>query len=283
MSAVMTVKGMVPTMLIRPPMRAARPLPSLSTILAPIGIATVAPAPCGISSRPVWTASSWRTIWKYSGIRMMAPNTAAPRQKLVSDAAEYSGLVNRNRESLLEVARVVIVEESVDASLRDVARRAGVGIATLYRHFPTREALLEVVVRNGFDALRMLADELIDDPSPRDALVTWMRRFSAGSGTCRGLSGSVLAGLRDGTSELHASSQGMHMAATRLLDRAQKAGEVRADVTATDVITMAAAVSWVAQIADPDQATRVLSVLTDGPAPPTRDRTVVRRGAVVVA
>jgi AcrR family transcriptional regulator len=170
----------------------------------------------------------------------------------------------RNRENLLAVARTVVAEEGTDASLRDVARRAGVGIGTLYRHFPTREALLEAVVRDGFDALRVLADELLDEPSPREALVTWMRRFSSSSGTCRGLPGSVLAGLHNEDSELHASSKAMFVAATRLLARAQDAGEVRGDTNADDLITMATAVGWVTQISDADRAARMMAVLMAG-------------------
>ncbi|ROO87080.1 TetR family transcriptional regulator [Actinocorallia herbida] len=174
----------------------------------------------------------------------------------------------RNRDALVEVARRVIAEEGTDASLRDVARRAGVGIGTLYRHFPTREALLEAVVRDGFDALRDLADRLLEEePSPRAALAVWLRRFSANSGACRGLSGSVLSGLGDPASELHASSEAMHLAATRLLARAQEAGEVRADVTPTDLITMSAAAGWVAQISGAEQSHRMLDVIMDGLAP----------------
>ncbi|GAB2857965.1 TetR/AcrR family transcriptional regulator [Actinocorallia aurea] len=174
----------------------------------------------------------------------------------------------RNRDSLLAVARQVIAEEGTDASLRSVARRAGVGIGTLYRHFPTREALLEAVVGDGFDALRALADRLLaEEPSPRAALATWLRRFSANSGACRGLSGSVLSGLNDPASELHVSAEAMHLAATRLLTRAQEAGEVRAGITAADVITMSAAAGWVAQISGEEQSRRMLDVITDGLAP----------------
>ncbi|HEX2315830.1 MAG TPA: helix-turn-helix domain-containing protein [Thermomonospora sp.] len=173
----------------------------------------------------------------------------------------------RNRDALLAVARTVFAEQGTEASLRDVARRAGVGIGTLYRHFPTREALLEAVVRDGFDALRAMAEELMAEPSPRQALATWMARFSANSGACRGLAGSVLEGLRDQRSDLHTASEAMHLAATRLLGRAQEAGEVREDVTAADLITMAAAAGWVAQIADTEQATRILAVMLDGLVP----------------
>ena len=173
----------------------------------------------------------------------------------------------RNREALVAVARAVFAEQGTDASLRDVARRAGVGIGTLYRHFPSREALLQAVVREGFDVLRDLAEEMLAQPSPRQALATWMERFLGNFGACRGLSGSVLTGLHDEGSELHQSSEAMHLAATRLLARAQEAGEVRTDVTATDLISMAAAAGWVAQITDEEQSRRMLTVLLDGLTP----------------
>jgi AcrR family transcriptional regulator len=173
----------------------------------------------------------------------------------------------RNRDSLVAVARTVFAEQGIDASLRDVARRAGVGIGTLYRHFPTREALLEAVVSDGFDLLRDLAAEMMSEPSPRQSLATWMWRFATNSSTCRGLSGSMLASLHDSDSDLHRSSEAMLLAASRLLNRAQEAGEARRDISATDVITMAAATGWVGQITDEEQARRVLMVLLDGLSP----------------
>src|SRR5688572_25840113 len=74
----------------------------------------------------------------------------------------------RNRDLLLAEARKAFAEHGTDASLRDIARRAGVGIGTLYRHYPTRDALLEAVLRDGFDALRQAADELSTAPAPGD-------------------------------------------------------------------------------------------------------------------
>ncbi len=80
----------------------------------------------------------------------------------------------KNYEHLLAVARVVVAEQGADASLRDIARRAGVGLGTLYRHFPTREALLEAMLRTSFDALTEHAAQLEASSEAEDALVRWL-------------------------------------------------------------------------------------------------------------
>ena len=170
----------------------------------------------------------------------------------------------RNRASLLTAARTVFAEEGIDASLRDVARRAGVGIGTLYRHFPTRDALLEAVLHEGLEAMRAAADHSLASPTPRTALTAWLQGFSSGTGAWRGLPSCVLKALHDERSELHASCVAMQEAAAHLLVRAQEAGEVRADVDAEDLFTAAAAVGWVTERGDHQRAARILALLTDG-------------------
>jgi AcrR family transcriptional regulator len=170
----------------------------------------------------------------------------------------------RNRANLVVVARTVFAQEGTGASLRDVARRAGVGIGTLYRHFPTRDALLEAVLHEGLQDMRAAADRSLDSPSPGAALTDWLQIFSAGSGAWRGLPGAVIKALHDEDSELHPSCAAMHEAATRLLIRAQRAGDVRADVDAEDLFTAAAAVGWVAEHGDRQRADRILALITEG-------------------
>ena len=80
----------------------------------------------------------------------------------------------RNREELLDVARQVIREQGVDASLRDIARRAGVGIATLYRHFPTRDDLIAAIIGEGIQRLNARAAELAETKPPGEALEEWL-------------------------------------------------------------------------------------------------------------
>ncbi|WP_036319475.1 TetR/AcrR family transcriptional regulator [Microbispora sp. ATCC PTA-5024] len=152
----------------------------------------------------------------------------------------------RNYDMLLGVARQAFAEQGTDASLRDVARRAGVGIGTLYRHFPTREALLEALLRSGFDGLRAKADDLLESPSPKNALAEWLLAFALGSGTYRGLPESVMGALADDTSRLHSSCEAMRHAGGRLLARAQETGAVRDDLTTGEMLSLAAGVSWAA-------------------------------------
>ena len=172
----------------------------------------------------------------------------------------------RNYELVLDAARLAFAEHGTEVSLREVARRAGVGIGTLYRHFPTREALVEACMRHGFDTLRARAEELLDSPTPDEALLTWMRALAAGSMTYHGLPASLMAALLDEQSELHASCAAMRAAATHLLDRAQQAGRARPDLTAAELFALVAGVAWAGQQA-PDQdglTNRLLSLATTG-------------------
>ncbi len=149
----------------------------------------------------------------------------------------------RNHDLIVSVAAEAFAEHGIDASLRDIARRAGIGIGTLYRHFPTREALLEALLRQRFDVLRDKAEALADTP-PAEALPTWLTEFATRSTTYRGLPESVLDALRDESSDLHASCAAMRAAATRLLTRAQEADVVAGDVTAEELLILAAGVAW---------------------------------------
>jgi AcrR family transcriptional regulator len=93
----------------------------------------------------------------------------------------------RNRDRLLEAASDAFAERGVDASLEDIAKRAGVGIGTLYRHFPTRDALVEGVYRHNVELLCAGADELRATEAPDEALAQWMQRFVAYVASKKGL------------------------------------------------------------------------------------------------
>ena len=99
----------------------------------------------------------------------------------------------RNRERLLEVARGSFIEHGPEASLDDIAKRAGLGIGTLYRHFPTREVLQEAVLRDGIDRLRADAERRLDAAAPFDALASWLDEMLVFSTTYRGLTASMIA------------------------------------------------------------------------------------------
>jgi AcrR family transcriptional regulator len=151
----------------------------------------------------------------------------------------------KNYDQLLEVARAVVTEQGADASLRDIARRAGVGLATLYRHFPTREALLETLLRESFDELAAQAADLEKSNSPEDALLVWLRDCVAFSTEYRGVTELMMAAIAAPESALHASCVTMRAAGTRLLARAQTAGIAQADVDGTDLFALIGALAWV--------------------------------------
>ena len=103
----------------------------------------------------------------------------------------------KNYDHLLNVARSVVTEQGADASLRDIARRADVGLGTLYRHFPTREALLDALLRASLDALTQKAAELETSSSPDDALVYWFREGVAFVRSYSGVVALMAASIAD--------------------------------------------------------------------------------------
>jgi AcrR family transcriptional regulator len=160
----------------------------------------------------------------------------------------------RNYERLLHVARVVVGEQGADASLRDIARRADVGLGTLYRHFPDREALLVALLGASFDELTSHAVALEGSSSPKDALVLWLRDCVAFSSTYRGVTTMMMSAIEDPESALHASCVTMRAAGTQLLTRAQAAGTARNDLDGTDLFALISALAWLGE--QPSTATR---------------------------
>lgn len=150
----------------------------------------------------------------------------------------------KNYEQLLSAARAVVTEQGVDASLRDVARRAEVGLGTLYRHFPTREALLEALLRTSFDALTTRADILEASLPPAKALTTWLRETVDIAREYRGVLATMAAAIADPASPLHESCVTMRASGTRLLQAAQAAGTARADMDGADLFALVGALAW---------------------------------------
>ncbi|GAA4759963.1 TetR/AcrR family transcriptional regulator [Actinomycetospora chibensis] len=150
----------------------------------------------------------------------------------------------KNYDHLLDVARVVVAEQGADASLRDVARRAGVGLGTLYRHFPTREALLEALLRTSFDELTSQASALEAASPPREALRSWLRDCVAFTTAYRGVTELMVAAIEDPGSALHSSCVALRAAGTRLLVRAQADGTARTELDGTDLFALVAALAW---------------------------------------
>jgi AcrR family transcriptional regulator len=159
----------------------------------------------------------------------MAGQSAAIVRKPRSDAV-------RNRERVLEAAKAVFSAGGSDASLEAVAKRAGVGIGTLYRHFPTREALFEAVYRREVDQLSELAEQLKSTAAPVDALRRWLKSNVELVATKKGMIAALALAVQT-SSELYAYSfDRLTKAVAGLLDRAVAAGEIRADVSAEDLL-----------------------------------------------
>ena len=150
----------------------------------------------------------------------------------------------KNYSHLLAVAREVVTEHGADASMRDIARRANVGLATLFRHFPTREALFEALLRMNADALTQQAAELETSGPPDEALVSWFRQAVAFTRIYSGVCALMASAHADPDSALHASSTALSAAGARLLLRAQAKGTARADMDADDLFALMSALGW---------------------------------------
>jgi AcrR family transcriptional regulator len=170
----------------------------------------------------------------------------------------------RNYDQLLAAARETIAEQGTEASLRAVARRAGVGIGTLYRHFPDREALLRALLGRGFDTLCARAAELLSDADADAALVTWVRELAEAWTLYDGLPASVMGALRDPDSRLHRPCEDLRARAGALLRRAQGTGSVRPDLTVDELLATVNAMAWAAKQAPGQSTDRFLSLLVDG-------------------
>ncbi|CCH20156.1 TetR/AcrR family transcriptional regulator [Micromonospora lupini] len=164
----------------------------------------------------------------------------------------------RNYDALVVAARDAFAENGAAASLEDVARRAGVGIGTLYRNFPTRRHLFEAVYVEEVRALSNSAADLAELP-PWDALVAWLHRFVAYVATKRALAEQLLH-----DSEIFASCRTeIYAAGEPLMRRAQAAGVVRDDIGFDDVVRLISGLTM-AQFPGPEQRDRVLGVALDG-------------------
>jgi AcrR family transcriptional regulator len=173
----------------------------------------------------------------------------------------------RNFEKLLSAAATAFAEHGADdVSLEEIARRAGVGIGTLYRHFPTRQALLEAVYRDQVEALRARADELLAAVPPGEALALWLRDLLEFGRTKRMLTRALLTTLNKDSELMSSCKTMMRGAATDILTRAQQAGAARADANAADLMRLVHAISLTTDWApdDHEQADRLLALVLDG-------------------
>jgi AcrR family transcriptional regulator len=170
----------------------------------------------------------------------------------------------KNYDQILLVARDLFGREGSGVPMRELARTAGVGLGTLQRHFPTREALLEALLRTSFDMLTTRAAELETAKEAGAALVSWLRETVTTAHDYSGAIKSMVAAIEDESSALHGSCVAMKAAGTRLLVRAQQAGEARADMEGADLFALVGALSWVAdQPALAARSDHLIKIITD--------------------
>jgi len=181
-----------------------------------------------------------------------------PVSEIVASRRPHRKDAARNYDALLTAAREAFTEHGAEASLEDVARRAGVGIGTLYRNFPTRRHLFESVYADEVNALCRVAEE-VADLEPWEALTTWLDRFADYMVTKR----AVREALNDESEIFTACRESMYAAGGPLFERAQRAGAARTDMDFVDLLRMVAGIT-ATSFDDDAQRDRVLSVALDG-------------------
>ena len=189
---------------------------------------------------------------------MLDKGKAATARKPRADA-------QRNRIRLLETAKAAFAEKGAGASLDEIARSAGVGAGTLYRHFPTRDSLIEAVYRNETQQLVAAATRLAETHSPTVALREWLLLFVDYMATKHGMY-EALNSIVGGTSELYsASTEQMKQAIATLIDRAVTSGAIRLDIDPLDLLRALAGVANMSAGPDGMQAAkRMVDILIAG-------------------
>ncbi|HVX77093.1 MAG TPA: TetR/AcrR family transcriptional regulator [Bradyrhizobium sp.] len=193
----------------------------------------------------------------------------------------------RNRERLLQAAKVVFSAGGPEASLEAVAKRAGVGIGTLYRHFPTREALFEAVYRREVQQLSDLADQLKNETDPLDALRQWLRSNVEFVATKKGMMAALELAVH-GSSDLTAHTfERLTKAVGGLLDRAVAAGVIRSDISPEDLLRALVGMCYLHdQPGWQNSVLRLVDVFVDGlrvPGSVDSRKTMTRRGTAAAA
>jgi AcrR family transcriptional regulator len=168
----------------------------------------------------------------------------------------------RNYDKLIEAARAAFTEHGADASLEGIARRAEVGIATLYRHFPTRQDLLEATY---LEEVLALCESVADYQAllPWEALSGWLTRFADYALTKKALASELLTAMGPESTVLGLCQVAIFAAGEPLLERAQTAGAVRPDVTFSDTVRMVGGIANI-RLGDPDEIRHLLQIALDG-------------------
>ena len=189
----------------------------------------------------------------------------APAGKAPTAARKPRADAQRNRDSLLEAAKAAFAEAGPEASLDEIARRASVGIGTLYRHFPTRDAVVEAVYRREVQQLADAAPRLIESLVPAEALRAWMRLFIDYIAAKRVIA-PALKSLVGGGSSLYAdSSARINEAMALLVERARESGDIRPDADSADLLRALIGFAYVNSAPDWEaSARRLIDLLIDG-------------------
>ena len=169
----------------------------------------------------------------------------------------------RSRAKLIEAATIAFAENGADAPLEDIARRAGVGIGTLYRHFPTRTDLQAGVFRSQVDAVCTTADQLIGTVSPEQAFAGSVRAIAGYLVTKRGLARALIDSLGRDSELISVCSLRMSDTVDRLLSYAQGSGVLRPDISAKDVLRLVHGIVMACE-QSPQDTDRLLDVMLDG-------------------
>ena len=184
-------------------------------------------------------------------------NDDPPERRVRADA-------QRSVDALLEAAKSIFATLGVDAPVREIAEKAGVGVGTLYRHFPLRSDLIAAVFRREIDACADAAPVLAADHKPGDALAKWMQRFAAFVATKRGLAPALHSGDPAYEPLRVYFEQRVQPALRTLLKSAAAAGEVRTDVHADELLSAVSSLCMSAHNVGPDHARRMVALLVDG-------------------
>jgi AcrR family transcriptional regulator len=189
--------------------------------------------------------------------------TRSPDQGPARPAEQLRADARQNHARLISAATAAFAEKGADAPLEDIARRAGVGIGTLYRHFPSRLDLQAAVFRNQVQVVCEQGDALLATDSPAQAFGAWARALTGYLITKRGLSRALIDAVGVDSELITSCWMTMRETTERLLESAQRAGVIRSDVTGMDVMRLIHGVA-VSSERDPDRTELLVSVMLDG-------------------
>ena len=171
----------------------------------------------------------------------------------------------RNRDSLLEAAKAAFAEVGAEASLDEIARRAGVGIGTLYRHFPTRDAVVEAVYRREVQQLADAAPRLVESLPPAEALRAWMRLFIDYIAAKKVIAPALKSSVGGGSAVYADSSVRINEAMALLVERARARGDIRPNADSADLLRALVGFAYVNSAPDWEaSARRLIDLLIDG-------------------